>query len=175
VRVSERVKLADLNCMEQAAFVGVCGTLFEGSPWIAGRTWVRRPFSSLEALISELVETVRGARESERLELISAHPDLVGRLAQEGRLSRESAEEQAAAGLDSLSMEEVDFFDRYNSLYKQKFGFPFVICARENRKEAILEALPGRLSHQRSEEIATALAEVFKIARLRLHDRVMEG
>jgi 2-oxo-4-hydroxy-4-carboxy-5-ureidoimidazoline decarboxylase len=106
--------------------------------------------------------------------LIRAHPDLVGKLAREGKLTRESNSEQAAAGLDALSSSEIADFDRYNAEYREKFGFPFVICARENRKEAILEAFPRRLANSPETELATALAEIFKIARLRLADAVWE-
>ena len=50
--------------------------------------------------------------------------------------------------------------------------FPFVICARLNKKEAILAAFPVRLAHSRDEEIRAALEEIFNIARLRLADIV---
>ena len=49
-----------------------------------------------------------------------------------------------------------------------------MICARENRKDAILAAFPQRLQNSREQEIATALAEIDKIARLRLNDAVWE-
>ena len=60
----------------------------------------------------------------------------------------------------------------YNRRYREKFGFPFVICARVNKKDAILAAFPGRLENSRAEEIETALREIFKIADLRLHDLI---
>lgn len=168
------VRLRELNARDRAGFLAVCGPLFEGSPWIAARTWERRPFPTREELLRSLLATVERATESERVGLIAAHPDLVGRLAREGRLTAESAAEQRTAGLESLSPEEVALFERYNQIYRDRFGFPFVICARENRKEAILSAFPERLEHSRGQEIATALAEIAKIARLRLLDAVAE-
>ncbi len=174
-RTDARVTLADLNSLGQARFVAACGPLFEGSPWIAARAWTRRPFASRDALLSELVAAAGRASEEEQLGLLKAHPDLVGRLAKEGKVSRESTKEQAAAGLGALSDQEVEVFNRCNREYREKFGFPFIICARENRKEAILEAFPRRLAHTRSQEIAAAMAEIAKIARLRLLDRVAEG
>jgi len=169
-----RVSLAHLNSLDQAGFEAVCGPLFEGSPWIAARTWKRRPFLSRDVLLSELVATMGRASDAEQLDLLRAHPDLVGRLAREGKVSRESTKEQAAAGLDALSDQEVEVFNRCNGEYREKFGFPFIICARENRKEAILEAFPRRLAHTRGQEITAALEEIAKIARLRLLDRVAE-
>ena len=168
------ITLQELNECDLDRFVGVCGPLFEQSPWIARRTFDRRPFASLGVLHRELCRTMRGATRDEQVRLIASHPDLVGRLAREGRLTRESTGEQAAAGLAQLSDDEVAVFERLNAEYRAKFGFPFVVCARENQKEAILAAFPLRLSHSREQEIATALGEIEKIARLRLLDAVRE-
>ena len=56
----------------------------------------------------------------------------------------------------------------------EQFGFPFVICARENKKEAILAAFPRRLRHTRAREVDVAIEEICKIAHLRLLDAVSE-
>jgi 2-oxo-4-hydroxy-4-carboxy-5-ureidoimidazoline decarboxylase len=169
-----RATLAELNAATQGRFVAVCGPVFESSPWIAERAWPRRPFPSVAALHDALLGVLAEATQKEKLALISAHPDLVGRLARERRLSRESTAEQAAAGLDALSDAEAAQFELLNGQYRGKFGFPFVICARENRKDAILRAFPARLSHSLEEEIRAALVEIGKIARLRLLDAVRE-
>jgi OHCU decarboxylase len=169
------ISLKDLNLADQGRFVAVCGPLFEHSPWIAERVWEFRPFSSLTDLHHAMCETVASSTVGEKLALIRAHPDLVGRLAREGRLTAQSTTEQAAAGLTQLSSAEVEAFDRFNLAYRERFGFPFVICARENRKEAILAAFPLRLKHDAEEEMATALSEIYKIARLRLMDAVSES
>jgi OHCU decarboxylase len=166
--------LDQLNQFTRDQFVAVCGPLFEHSPWIAERTWQRRPFAALDALHAALCETMYGARSDEQLKLIASHPDLVGRLAREGQLTKESTTEQSSAGLSRLSDDEIAAFDRYNAAYRERFGFPFVICARENKKDAILAAFPVRLKNSREQEITTALGEIAKIARLRLLDRVGE-
>ena len=166
--------LRELNVCDRNAFVRVCGPLFEHSPWIAQRTFDRRPFASLDELHQALCHAMRAATLDEQVQLIAAHPDLVGRLAREGRLTRESSREQAAAGLAQLGDDEVAAFERFNDEYRATFGFPFVICARENKKEAILAAFPVRLRNTREQEIETALGEIEKIARLRLRDAVRE-
>ena len=143
-------------------------------PWIAERTWEKRPFASRDMLHAALCETMYAASKEKQVKLIASHPDLVGRMAREGRLTRESTTEQAAAGLSNLSPDEIQSFDRYNAAYRERFGFPFVICARENKNDAILAAFPARLNHTRDAEIATALGEIAKIARLRLLDAVSE-
>ncbi len=167
--------LSQLNAVDRAGFVAVCGPLFEHSPWVAERAWPGRPFASRDALHVALCDAMYAATVDEQTKLIAAHPDLVGRLAREGRLTRESTAEQAAAGLTALTEQEAAAFDRYNAAYRERFGFPFVICARENKKAAILAAFPVRLANTREQEVRAALAEVAKIAKLRLFDAVSEG
>jgi len=164
--------VAELNACDLPRFLEVCGPLYEHSPWVAERAFSQRPYASREALHAALVAAVEAATADEQLALIRAHPDLVGRLAREGRLTAASTGEQAAAGLDELTSDEVAAFERFNRAYRDRFGFPFVICARENRKEAILAAFPVRLAHTAEEERTTALAEIARIGRLRLNDAV---
>jgi allantoate deiminase len=169
-----RPTISRLNSMTRDEFVGVVGPFFEHSEWIAGRAFAKRPFASTGDLYEKLCAVVEAATPDEKLKLIQAHPDLVGRMARENRLTRESASEQAAAGLTSLSADEIAAFELHNAEYTGRFGFPFVICARQNRKQAILEAFPRRLAHSREEEITAALAEIYQIARLRLADAIAE-
>ena len=150
----------------------IVGPVFEASPWIAEETWPRRPFADLVRLHRALCETVRGVVEKRQLALIRAHPDLVGRAALAGTLTPESNREQASAGLDRLTAGEIATFQRLNEAYRGKFGFPFVICARLNKKEAILSGFHARLQHSQADEIKSALAEIEKIAYLRLADIV---
>jgi 2-oxo-4-hydroxy-4-carboxy-5-ureidoimidazoline decarboxylase len=166
--------LARLNEGSREAFVAACGGFFEHSPWVAERAWDARPFASLADLHRKMCAAIRDASPEEQLALIRAHPDLVGRLAKEGRLTRESTAEQAAAGLTALSADEAAAFERYNAAYRERFGFPFVICVRENRKDAILSAFPLRLENSRDREVETALREVGQIARLRMDDAIGE-
>jgi allantoate deiminase len=173
-RLVRRPTLKQLNDASQQLFVAVCGRCFEESPWIAERVWKMRPFASLADLHEKLCGVVNGSGQEEKLKLIKSHPDLVGRLAREGRLTRESNGEQAAAGLSDLTKEEITQFEQYNGQYRDKFGFPFIICARENRKEKILSEFPRRLQNAHAAEITGALGEISKIARLRLADAVWE-
>jgi OHCU decarboxylase len=166
------VTLDELNGAGREAFVAAVGFAFESSPWIAEAAWKRRPFASVEALHASMVEVVREAPPERRLALIAAHPDLAGRVAREGRLTPSSSNEQTAAGLDRLLPEELERFDARNAAYRSRFGFPFVICAREHDKTSILAELDRRVLHAREIEIETALSEIAKIAKLRLESAV---
>jgi len=161
-------KLAELNAMDRVEFVRVVGPVFEHSPWVAARTEAQRPFSSRETLHAALVATVEQASDEEKVCLIRAHPDLIG----DGELTAASKSEQASAGFQDATAEEVKQFREFNRQYRERFGFPFVICARLNKKEAIARAFPVRLRNSREEEIKTALQEISRIAELRLKDLI---
>ena len=161
-------KLPELNALSREQFVALLGSVFEHSPWVAARSAGKRPFETSAHLHAAMCATVKEATEDELLALIRAHPDLVGRAV----LTSESQSEQASAGLNNLSAEDVQLFEKYNAEYQARFGFPFVICARLNKKEAILRAFPQRLQNSREKEIETALAEIGKIAELRLRDLI---
>lgn len=59
-------------------------------------------------------------------------------------MTASSVQEQASAGLNVLSKEEIEFFQTNNEAYNTKFGFPFIICVRLNKKEGIKAAMPTR-------------------------------
>jgi 2-oxo-4-hydroxy-4-carboxy-5-ureidoimidazoline decarboxylase len=161
-------KVEELNTLERHEFTRLLAPVFEHSPWIAARTVAKRPFADRDEFYSALRETVTKASHDEKLCLIRAHPDLAG----DEALTRESEAEQTSAGLGQLSDEEKTLFQRYNAEYRKKFGFPFVICARLNKKQAILDAFPMRLENSPEQEMETALQEIFKIAKLRLKDLI---
>ena len=161
-------KVNDLNALGRDEFTRSLAPVFEHSPWVAQRAAGKRPFANRGELHAALCETVMKASDDEKLSLIRAHPDLVGR----GLLTPESASEQAHAGLGELSPDEVERFREYNARYRERFGFSFVICARLNKKKAILDAFPVRLQNSSEQEIETALREIFKIAELRLKDLI---
>ena len=162
--------VADLNTLDCASFPAALGHLFEHSPWVAVEAWPRRPFRDAAHLHAELCASMRAAPGERQLTLIRAHPDLAGRLAQQRKLTAESTREQASAGLNELSAEELADFQKLNDAYRARFGFPFIICARLNAKDAIVRAMQTRSHHTPEEEFQAALAEIEKIARLRLDD-----
>jgi urate oxidase len=112
----------------------------------------------------------RSAGEKERLGVLTAHPDLAGKLAQARRLTSASTSEQASAGLDALTDEEKRKFTELNEAYVGKFGFPFIIAVRGLTKADILAAFERRLKNGSEEEFATACRQVERIALLRLRD-----
>lgn len=166
------VPLATLNTLDRQAFIATLGHLFEQSPWIAADVWQARPFADRDALLRALLAVVQAASLEQQLALIKAHPDLAGKAAVAGTLTAASTHEQASAGLDRLTAEEFARFTALNSAYRERFGFPFIICVREHTRTSILQAFEERLTHERGQETRIALEEIARIARLRLDDTV---
>ena len=161
-----------MNALSQSAFVELLGGIFEHSPWVAETAAGRRPFASVEDLHAAMTDLVVSAGREKQLVLINAHPDLAGRLARQGLLTAESAREQEAAGFAQSDPASLGKIGTLNSEYRARFGFPFIICARLNNVETILSAMGERVKNSPENEAETALAEIFKIARLRLADIV---
>jgi OHCU decarboxylase len=164
--------LAQVNAMDEEAFVAALGALFEHSPWVARGAYARRPFAGVAELHGALDAATRGAPRARQVALIRAHPELAGREAAAGELTVASTSEQARAGLDRLSADEARELRSINAAYRERFGFPLVVCVREHTKDSILAWGRARLEHGTDDEVETALGEIAKIAGLRLRDLV---
>jgi 2-oxo-4-hydroxy-4-carboxy-5-ureidoimidazoline decarboxylase len=160
--------LHDINAMAREAFVAAFGDVAEHSPWVAEKAWEKRPFADREALILAFAQALRQAPREAKITLIGAHPDLATR----AKLTAESTSEQAGAGLDRLSAEEFERFTRLNDSYKTRFGFPFIFAVRGATKHQILAAFEERVGNSADVEFETALAQIARIFRFRLEDRV---
>jgi len=163
-----RLTMAALDAMDQTRFTEALGAVFEHSPWVAERAWLARPFRSRGELLAAMSREVERCGRDAQLALLRAHPDLATRL----QVTEWSAGEQRGAGLDRLTPEEFRWFDERNRAYKEKFGFPFILAVAGKTKEDIAAAMERRLGNDRETEWHQALAEVLKIAAVRL-DRLI--
>jgi OHCU decarboxylase len=142
--------------MSEEAFVAVLEGVVEHSPWVARAVYRDHLGDALEAAI-------RSAPVERQLALVRAHPEL----SSGEDLTAESAREQAGAGLDRGGGEQ----RALNAAYRERFGFPYVVCVREHTPDSILAWGSERLERSREEELETAIGEIAKIARLRLKER----
>jgi OHCU decarboxylase len=169
---TEPLLLSALNAMDRGTFGLELGWVYENSAWIAEGAWDDRPYSTVDGLHAAMERVVSSAPPQKRLALIQAHPDLAGRLGALSELTVASQREQVGAGLNLLTLAEGEQMARLNASYREKFGFPFILCVRLNKLEAIREAFAKRLENDRAKEIELALKEISKIARLRLADAI---
>lgn len=152
-------------------FLEVFGGVYEHSPWIAERVHdagLTAEHDCPDGLHAAMAAVVDAAGTERKLALLRAHPDLAGRLALRGALTADSTAEQASAGLDQCTPEEFARFQRLNTAYREKFGFPFILAVKGLRRADILAEFERRLGNDPRKEFATALSEVHKIALLRL-------
>ncbi|WP_104204732.1 2-oxo-4-hydroxy-4-carboxy-5-ureidoimidazoline decarboxylase [Billgrantia saliphila] len=160
--------------LDRNAFVARFGDIYEHSPWVAELTWERGLTSEHDTpagLAEAMGQTLREATPERQLEVIRAHPDLAGKAAIAGELTDDSTREQAGAGLDQCTPEEMARFERFNEAYKAKFGFPFVMAVKGSNRHAILAAFETRLVNSPDEERRTAIEQINRIARFRLEAR----
>ncbi len=149
---------------EAGPFLG----LFEHSPWVVERAFSAAPFPDKCTLHAAMMRVVEDATAAEQLDLIRAHPELGAR---EVPLTEASQAEQQGAGLRALSPEEFARFTTLNAAYKEKFGFPFIVCVRlQAGKTAILDIFAKRLENDKDVEKAQALREIGSITWMRLQD-----
>ncbi len=157
--------------MARAEFVDRFGGIFEHSPWIAERAHdleLGPAHDSAAGLHSALVRMFRSASAEEKLGVLTAHPDLAGKLAAARSLTAESTAEQASAGLDALTDTERAQFTALNNAYVAKHGFPFIIAVKDHTKAGILRAFEARIANDTDTEFTTACTQVERIARIRL-------
>ena len=161
--------------MGRARFVERFGSIFEHSPWIADRAFdleLGPAHDSAVGLHNALCRMFRSASATERMGVLTAHPDLAGKLAAAKRLTADSTQEQASAALDTLTDAERAAFQQLNTDYIAKHGFPFIIAVRDNTKDSILAAFHTRIGNDTATEFTTACAQVERIAALRLKDQL---
>ena len=155
--------------LSRDAFIDRFGGIYEHSAWVAEQAYdYGVDAGDSDDLTNVMAAMVDNASEKRKLELIRAHPDLAGKAAISGQLTDESNAEQASAGIDQCTEDEFASFQDMNSRYRARFGFPFVMAVRDSNRHEILAAFARRLQNDPQKEFATAIAEIHKIAKLRL-------
>jgi OHCU decarboxylase len=156
---------------DETTFLRAHGHLFEHSPWVIERSWAQRPFADAAALSAAFRRVIEAAGREEQLALARAHPELADKLAiDEGALTASSAAEQAGAGLDRLTAEQYATLQDLNRAYRERFGFPFIICVRLTDLAGIEAAMRRRLNNDAEVELREAMIQVGLIGALRLAD-----
>ena len=157
--------------MDEATFVSTYGGIFEHSAWVAKGAHALELGPAHDTAIglhNALCRVFRSADHAARLAVLTAHPDLAGKLAAAKRLTEESTSEQASAGLDALTDAERALFTSRNQAYMAKHGFPFIIAVRDHDKASILAAFDARINNATDVEFETACKQVERIAHYRL-------
>ncbi|MBR0844942.1 2-oxo-4-hydroxy-4-carboxy-5-ureidoimidazoline decarboxylase [Bradyrhizobium liaoningense] len=168
-----QISLSDLNAASKVDFVSALANVVEYSPWIAEQLAGKRPFAGVNQLHTALMAVIQAAEPEVQLALIRAHPDLASKTQRAAGLTVESTDEQNSAGLDRLSDAEYAAFERVNNAYRDKFGFPYIVCVRRHTRDSVLRDFETRLPNIVKTEIRRAIEEIGRISALRLDQLVV--
>lgn len=162
------VAIEAVNTLAQEQFTELLGDIFEHSPDIAEQAWSSRPFASADELHQAMMAVVRARNTAQKKEFFAKHPELSAAAVRGGGLTAASVTEQSSAGLDALSHVEEEHLQSMNRQYRQRHGFPFIICVRHYTKEGIFFELQQRVERETEYEMAYALNQIQAITRNRL-------
>uniref|UniRef100_W5L4Q4 2-oxo-4-hydroxy-4-carboxy-5-ureidoimidazoline decarboxylase n=2 Tax=Astyanax mexicanus TaxID=7994 RepID=W5L4Q4_ASTMX len=164
-RDTDNMDINTVNALTYEEFLEIFGNVVEKCPIIPAAIWAHRPFKSFSDIEAQISEFIDSLPESGKEGILRCHPDLSLPAV---NLTRDSVDEQRAAGLVSMSSGERALLLDLCARYRQRFGFPFVICARANSTETIGRALRDRVNGERAQERDRGIEEVKKICSLRM-------
>ncbi len=120
-----------------------------------GRTRLVELLAPLDDPLGRAREIALELSESERKELLDAHPPIGGR-ATSARSAREQGTDDDPAVLARLA--------ELNAAYEERFGFRFVVFVNGRPRREIVPVLEERLQRSREAELSTAVDELIQIA-----------
>lgn len=158
--------------MTRDEFLARFGSVFENRPDLVEAVWALGPdCGSAAALHVAFAKVLHGLQGAALTDFLNGHPDLAGRLMDQGAVSEDSAKEQGSAGLDSLDAAARARFLALNAAYRARFGFPFIMAVRDRGAAEILASFTARLENTPEQERAEAVRQIGRVLLLRLHDR----
>ena len=158
--------------MEEKKIINLLKGIYEHSAWVPEKLLSEnnseiKTKEELELMMKKIVDN---STETEKLNLIKAHPELGKKLQKKEKLTKFSKEEQKSAGLDQCSDEEFEILTNLNNTYRSKFEFPFILAVKGLNKNQIIDNMKKRVNNCKSVEFETAINEIHKIAQLRIKD-----
>ncbi|MGA9871138.1 MAG: solute carrier family 23 protein, partial [Rhodococcus sp. (in: high G+C Gram-positive bacteria)] len=164
------ITLDQVNAMSEEEFASTFGCLVQGTPWVVERAYRQRPYSDAHGLREAFQEALLAGSTEEQLELIDNYPDL-GSEDATGVLNAADH-----VGLSNLDEDEHGTIVRLAAEYREHFGFPLVICARETeRYDRVLANGWSRMENAPAVERSFAMIEIAKIANYRFDDLVADA
>ena len=158
--------------MKRKEIIDQLKSIYEHSQWVPERLLSENinEIQTKEELQLMMKKIVDNSSETEKLNLINAHPELGKKLQKKEKLTKFSEDEQKSAGLDQCSDEEFEILTNLNNEYRLKFKFPFIIAVKGLNKNQIIDNMKERVNNSQFEEFETAINEIHKIAQLRIKD-----
>ena len=156
----------NINDLNKSDFLSIFGNVFEKTESVALEAFESKPFKNFEDIVLKMLNIYENYEKNKILEILNAHPEL----AVAKKMTSESISEQASAKLNQCSNDEYEEFERLNTDYKKKFGFPFIIAVKGKNKDEILNNFRQRIKNSSEIEFDEAKIQVKKIASIRLEE-----
>jgi 2-oxo-4-hydroxy-4-carboxy-5-ureidoimidazoline decarboxylase len=169
-----KATLEALNGCSEAEFMDRLGSVFEHAPWVAAAVARKRPHASVAALHAAMLAELDALPEPELVDLLKGHPELAGAQARAGAMTSDSQAEQGSLALGEIAEDRAAVWDRLNADYRERFGFPFMLCIRRHTRGSALREFERRMTNERGVELGNALGEIGRISRLRLAARIVD-
>jgi len=165
---------SELAANSSEKYLDTFKNLYEHSPWFVEQSLKLaasdNKYNNLERFHEMLSEIMLSSSSDMQDNLITAHPLLAGKKAQNNELTDFSTTEQKSAGLNDCTDDEIKLFERLNEEYFSKFNFPFIMAVKEKNKSEIISSFLARKNNSRDQERTNALIEINKIAWLRIKE-----
>lgn len=167
--------VAQLDGMAPDRASQVLGDCCGATRWVSAMV-ARRPFASLERLLTAADEIWRSLGPDDWREAFSHHPRIGGR----GSAARQSERGAAwaageQAGVEGAADDTRRALERVNHEYEQRFGYIYIVCATGRTAEELLADATARLGNEPETELVVAAEEQRKITRLRLEKLLGQG
>src|SRR3954452_20221844 len=170
------VRLDNVNNMSSDEFVRTFSGLFQGPDWVVERAYSQRPFSDTLDLRRAFQEALFAATPQEQEQLISSYPDLGAVSVATGEEGEDSISDQSVLGLTRLAEHEHQELAALTEAYRDRFGFTLIMAVRDQANiDQLLRHGWERLNNSPTQEHATALIEIAKIATYRFDQLVAEA
>lgn len=169
----ELLRLEDINQMSESEFAAAFGEVVQGSQWAIEHTYAQRPFASAAELGEAFQDSLILTGTSEQHDqLLQSFPDLAT-VDDDGT---PSAREHASGALGNLDDDDHDDVLELTQTYRERFGFPLIISARDHERfDQLLRNGWSRIDNAPATERQTALIEVTKIVNHRFSNLVAEA
>ncbi|MFM7007816.1 MAG: 2-oxo-4-hydroxy-4-carboxy-5-ureidoimidazoline decarboxylase [Betaproteobacteria bacterium] len=172
--MTETMTLKKLNTCSSQDFIAAMAEVFEHAPWVAEAVVAERPFEHADALHTAMLSKVLALPSDDMIKLLAGHPELAGAHARLGQMTKDSVREQGGLSLQTLNEADARQWDALNLAYRDKFGFPFILCISRHSRTSALREFEARLKNDRQTELRLALSEIGRITRLRMGARVAD-
>ncbi|MBK24891.1 MAG: OHCU decarboxylase [Halobacteriovorax sp.] len=162
------MNLNEFNSIPESELLEVLNTCCTSGAW-QKKVVAARPYPSIDELYSRQEEIWKGLSKEDYLEAFDGHP----KIGDVSSLKKKYAHTKALAsgeqsGVDSASDKTIQELAELNTIYENRFGYIFIVCATGKSALEMLEILKSRIDNDPEEELKISAGEQAKITKIRM-------